>query len=245
MEFTMRRLIILIFFFCHVGFAASPIKVGVLRFAPPFSVQTGPHGQYYGFIIDLMDNICQRIKQECVYVGTPLVNQYDLLNEGKIDVAFAVNPIVEEDVGPYVFSLPYLTSNVQFFTLNDSPIHTINEIKNKRIGVLKLTLYDLIRESKYSHYGELKEYEKVSDLLNALMQHKIDVGLLNYSSALYLKNNTTKEIRFVGDKISLGNGYGIVALKSKAELIGQINKAILSIQQDGTFIKLYNLYFEQ
>ncbi|MFA1369849.1 transporter substrate-binding domain-containing protein, partial [Legionella pneumophila] len=41
----------------------------------------------------------------------------------------------------------------------------------------------------------------------------------------------------------IGNGYGILALKNNAPLIMKINKALLQIEKDGTYLEIYNTYF--
>ncbi|BCA93834.1 hypothetical protein TUM19329_01950 [Legionella antarctica] len=56
-------------------------------------------------------------------------------------------------------------------------------------------------------------------------------------------NNAIQQFKLVGQKILMGEGYGIMALKSNALLIQQINKSLLDMEADGTYLKIYNQYF--
>lgn len=56
-------------------------------------------------------------------------------------------------------------------------------------------------------------------------------------------SNSATELKFVGDKMAIGDGYGILASKNNAPLIMKINKALLQIEKDGTYLEIYNTYF--
>nr|WP_232002752.1 transporter substrate-binding domain-containing protein [Legionella sainthelensi] len=80
--------------------------------------------------------------------------------------------------------------------------------------------------------------------MSDLVQHKIDVIALNNAIALTLLSNNYYDIKFVGSSVSMGDGYGIIALPDKEALIKKINEAILSIEKDGSYISIYQKYYE-
>lgn len=49
--------------------------------------------------------------------------------------------------------------------------------------------------------------------------------------------------KLVGKAIRSGDGYGIMANKNNADLITQINKALLQMENDGTYLRISNTYF--
>ncbi|MCL9684518.1 transporter substrate-binding domain-containing protein [Legionella maioricensis] len=239
----MKALVFIILLISNTFAYSDTLKVGVLKFAPPFSSLAGDGKHFFGFTIDLMDNICQRIQAECSYVSTTVDQHGNALQQGLIDVSFIPVPISAESSESFVFSLPYLASNGQFLTLSDSPIKNLADIKNHKIGVITDTLYTVVLNSPYAKDNDIKKYELMTDLIAALANHKVDVIYVNDSVGKFMVNNALQQFRLVGKKISMGGGYGIMALKNNAVLIQKINKALLNMENDGTYLKIYNRYF--
>lgn len=221
---------------------ANPFTIGILKFAPPFSsVDTNNH--YFGFSVDLMNEICKRINEPCVYKATDFETQLNDLQTGTIDVTFLASPIPPDVSEQYQFSMPYITSNGQFVSLKNSNINSIDDVKNKKIGVMQATLLQYNVLPQYTSQENIKVYPKITTLILALNNRDIDAALLNENVAKYLLNNTLKGFQLVGKPITLGNGYGIIALKKNAAIIDKINKALLAIETDGTYLTLYQKYF--
>ncbi|PWY56477.1 ABC transporter substrate-binding protein [Legionella qingyii] len=220
----------------------SPLVVGVLKFAPPFS-STDSDNHYFGFSVDLMDEICNRIATTCIYKPTDLDSQFKDLDSGYIDITFLPSPLPSTQLTNYVFSLPYITSRGQFISLKNSNITSVDDIKNKKIGALQATFIQYNVLPNYTSKQNIKAYSKITSLIGALSNHDIDVALVNENVAKYLLNNALKGFQLVGKPIVMGNGYGIIALKKNAAIIDKINKALLQIETDGTYLTIYNKYF--
>lgn len=241
------RLLIIIFMIglVTVSFGAT-LKVGVGVSGSPIvekvSTQQGPY--YFGFCIDLMNTICARINQNCVYKQITLNDQFDLLNNGDIDLLVLVSPYSPRDLKQYAMSIPYAVSKIQFVTLQNSPIDDLEDIKNKKIGVMKDTFYNLLLESPFHKQNQIIAYKTDLELFADLAQKKIDVIVLNNVIAYRLKINNLYNIKLVGKDIPLGQGYGIIALPDKAPLIDEINKTILNLQKDGTYVSIYQKYYK-
>ncbi len=238
--------------FRHIGFIilfissflayGNPLTVGILRFAPPFS-SADNNNHYFGFSVDLMDEICKRINETCTYKATDLDTQFKDLDEGVIDITFLPSPLPSTEPTNYIFSLPYISSNGQFMALKSSNINSVDDIKNKKIGALQATFIQYNVLPNYTAKENIKAYSKITSLIEALSNHDIDAALVNASVAKYLLNNTLKGFQLVGKPIVIGNGYGIIALKKNAAVIDKINKALLQIETDGTYLTIYNKYF--
>ena len=97
--------------------------------------------------------------------------------------------------------------------------------------------------NKSNHTANIKTYHFHSDLFAALTSGDIDVILTDRSSAEAWYNNTTHIYRLLGEPIQIGFGYGILAHKGRATLLTQINKALLAMEADNTYLKIYNTYF--
>ncbi|WP_131778441.1 transporter substrate-binding domain-containing protein [Legionella bozemanae] len=219
---------------------SDSIIVGVSRSAPPFSAVDGSN-HYFGFCIDLMNEICKRLNVTCEYKPVTMLNQMDELNSGNLDLTFPPGPIPADASQNYIYSLPYMTSDGQFLT-NSSSIKTIADLKNKRIGVLKASdLEDTLL--LYTSKDNIKKYPKISLMIMALLNNDVDAIIMNINMVKYLTINKVMNFQTVGQPIVLGNGYGIVALPKNTDLINRINKILLQIENDGTYTTIYNKYF--
>lgn len=239
-----RLILIFLFFYSLVAFTA-PLSVGVIKSAPPFSeVSQTPQGPYYfGFSIDIMNTICKRINQQCVYSPVNLEQQFTALDQGSIDLLLLANPYESSDLNEYAVSLPYALSKIHFVAMASSPLKQLSDIRNTKIGVIKTTFYDLLMNSPYKTGNTIITYTTVADLITALAQKKVDVILLNSAIAYYFINNNMYDLKIVGQEVPMGGGYGIIALPNHADLIKEINKAILAMQADGSYIAIYQKYY--
>lgn len=240
-----KAVVLIIILFTHIASFSNPIRVGVGISGAPIveNVKTDQGTYYFGFCIDIMNNICERIGRPCIYSPITLGNQFDLLNSGAIDLLVLTKPYIPFDLKQYAISLPYAVSKIQFIALKNSSVNDPKDIKNKKIGVIDSTFYSLLLHSSYSKNNQIIPYNQVSDLLSDLTQNKIDLIGLNNAIAYSLATNNVYDIKLVGHGIPLGDGYGIIALSDKAPLIQEINQAILSIQRDGTYTSIYRKYY--
>lgn len=238
----MKRALFLMLLLGNFLAFAKPVTVGFLKFAPPFST-AAENNTFFGFSVDLMDDICKRLQWDCVYKAAPLNQQLELLNDGSVDLIFTPTPISPDNNNRYLFSLPYLASNGQFLALADASVNGLDDIKNKKIGVLNESLYVALLDSNYSSTNQIKNFDLVSDLISALMNKDVDVVIINDSVARNIMNNNITQLKLVGDKIPMGEGYGIMALQKNADLIRKVNSALLQMESDGAYLKIYNTYF--
>ncbi|KTD27817.1 transporter substrate-binding domain-containing protein [Legionella israelensis] len=240
----MKRFMFIILFLGSLYAYGKTLTVGVPTYAPPF-VSTSGHGNiYFGFSIDLMNAICKDIQIKCKYKGENFHELYSLLNNEEIDILLAPTPIAPLNNSNYIFSLPYLESNARFVTLqSNTHINTIMDLKGKKVGALKYTLYGKLLEDDFENLYILIQFSKITDMASALANKKIDGVILNADVAKYLISSSTIGLKFVGDEIPAGEGFGIMSLKKNAPLIQQINDALLKMEEDGTYLNIYNTYF--
>jgi ABC-type amino acid transport substrate-binding protein len=235
---------------------SKPLHIGVVNFAPPFSsainLNTGKTANpnkanethhFYGFCIDLMDEICVRIQETCHYKETELgEKQLNDLRKGTIDVTFLTSPVSSTTDKDYIYSLPYIPSRGQFIVPEGSKINSLDDLVGKKIGTFQASALKNTIVAKYTSLKNIKEYTQLTQMLDALNTHQVDALLINASFAKYLMNNVER-LKPIGKPMELGMGYGMIALKHNQALIDQINKALLQIESDGTYTTIYNKYF--
>lgn len=239
----MKLIFFLLLFIGNIFAYAAPLQIGVVAFAPPFSSAIGSNNQYYGFCIDLINEICTRLQETCQYKLTDLgQKQLNDLRQGIIDVTFLTSPVRPTNGTDYIYSLPYIPSRGQIVVLENSKINSLDELAGKQIGVFQASALKNTVVSKYTSLNNIHEYTSMPEMLDALNSHQVDALLINASFARYLTNNI-KRLKLIGHPMELGMGYGMIALKKNADLINRINKALLQIEADGTYETIYNKYF--
>lgn len=238
----------LVLFFLPATYPVS-LMIGTSGDDPPFSSAADHNNHFYGFEIDLMLNICKRIKADCQFTAVIASQLINALNSGKIDLAIAALIIPTQRVeNPILFSLPYLPSKAQFIAQKKSNINTMEELKNKRVGIRLGTLdhglmfkYFLLKE--YNFQINLKLYLTMNDLLYGLANGQVDAVFSNAEPIKYWYTNNTQAFKLIGKSIPIGDGYAVMGKKGEETLIRHINQAILNMEKDGTYEKIYNAYF--
>ncbi|KTD52958.1 transporter substrate-binding domain-containing protein [Legionella quateirensis] len=238
----MKKIFFIILFISSSLLYGTTVKVGFI-ITPPYAVYADDDEKhFYGFTVDLMDELCKRINIDCIYKPITFNNELAELQNGTIDLAFTQIPITSDATGNFLFSLPYLISDGQFVTLSQNKIDTVSDLKTKRIGVITDTLYQILLNSNYDD-GQITRYSNFSDMVSGLENNKIDAIFINNHLAHYMIYNVSLGIKMIGKQVPIGEGYGILALQTNKALIDNINKALLSMESDGTYLNIYTLYF--
>lgn len=221
---------------------AETLKIGTVSFGPPFEMAADNNHHFFGFDIDLMQEICTRIQASCQFSNMTFEQLFSRLDNDNIDLAIGAISITNLRQKSYLFSLPYLVSSGQFVTKKTTTIHSLQDIQGKKIGVVKGTVFAELIQGMFSQAISIDEFDAVADLLEALADDDVDIIMLDSGTSDYwVANNNDYQV--VGKHIPVGTGYGIMANKKSSALIKRVDEALLSVQNDGTFLKIYQRYF--
>ena len=241
-KMVQRIVFVMMLFISTISFS-SELIVGVptsgLPLAEKINSSKGPY--FFGYIIDIVNNICARIGKICVFKEVTLQNEFDLLNSGKIDILVLARPYVPLDQKLYATSIPYAVSEIEFIATKKSPINKIADINHKKIGAIKSTFYNLLLQSPYGKKNQIIPFDNMFDLIADLLDNKVDVIVLNKVIGIAVTHNKFYNFKVVGDS-PLGNGYGLIGLPDKKLLIMDINKAILEMEKNGIYVLIYQKY---
>lgn len=228
---------------------AQALIIGTTANYPPLASLADQNNNFFGFEVDVMQAVCQRIKVSCQFKAVIVSTIPQQLLSRKIDLAIAAIIIPPAPISGYIFSVPYLTSNTQFIAEKESNIDTPDEIKNKRVGVRKGVLYGgsylknfVLR--LYDNQVRVSEYPTMNDLMAALSNKMIDVAFVNAVAADYWFINGSNLYKLIGSRIPFGNGYGIMANAGQEQLIDAINQSLRNMLADGSYLTIYSRYFD-
>ncbi len=208
---------------------AQAIVVGVSADDPPLSSYADDKHDFYGFEVELMQNICKRINESCQFKPIIVSKLTQALINKQIDLAVAAIIIPDKNTKmPFIFSLPYLPSQAQFITKNTSQIKSLKQIKDHKVGVRLGTLSHgtLFKDyvlKMYNNQVETASYLTMSDLLAALNHGDVDAVFSNSIPLQYWQTNNPNIFTLVGKPITIGDGYCVMANKGQEKLI-QKNK---------------------
>ena len=221
---------------------AQKIQIGVRTYYPPFEMMIDQQKQFSGFDVDLMTEICNRMQVECIFKPFPLDALFKNIQTGNISLAIGALILTQERQQNFLFSLPYMMSHGQFVTLKSNKINKISDICDKKIAVIKSSIYRLIAADKCSNKIQFVEYLMAPDVYPALISQDVTAFITDEKAAKYWVTNND-QFKLLGNPIPTGTGYAIMANKNQNTLVDAINKALLSMENDGTYLKIYATYF--
>ena len=239
----MRRLLFLFLLLALPLSHAQVLLIGTTAQNPPFNSIADQKDHFYGFDIDIMGEICQRIQMRCKFTPVKFNDLFPQIKTGKIDLAIAAIIITANRQQDFLFSLPYLESNAQFMTIQQSSINKPEDIEQKRVGTRLGTPFEQLALKVYKDQIKSVEFTDIAELLDSLTNKTSDVVLMDAQAAKNWYANNSNLYKLIGSDIPVGNGYGIMANKGQTKLMTQINQALLNLEADGTYLKIYTRYF--
>ncbi len=240
----MRFLTLLFIFFCSLSWQAQALLIGTLAYNPPFEARADQQNDFVGFDIDIMTELCQRIQMECQFVPVNFEELFIQIIAYKIDLAIGGITITSARQEDFLFSLPYLLSSGQLITTANSPINTLADIQGKKIGVVRGSVAQTLLMQHFKESNSvLVPYSTLVEAFQALSTQKTDLVIADQATVNYWVTNNNGLYKLIGKPIYLGLSYGIMANKSATALIQQINTALLAMEKDGSYLKIYSRYF--
>jgi ABC-type amino acid transport substrate-binding protein len=223
---------------------ALTLNIGTLSYNPPFEVLSNDKsGRFFGFEISILQEVCKRIKAECQFQSMLFHKIPENLNSGEIDLAIGAIVITPERSQSFLFSLPIKESHLRFLIRANAPFAEIKDLTNKKIAYYKNSPSKEFAMKEFNKKIQMVSFSNSMEMLNALDKKEVDAVLTNDSQATYWIANGSKTIKTLGNKFKIGEGYGIMAKMGRTELINQINKALLEMENDGTYLAIYNKSF--
>lgn len=229
-------------FFLISTHSKEPIQIGIFPLMPPFIMAINGKSQYVGFDINLIDEICLRLERQCQLIPLNFSGLFAAINSNAIDLGIGNLTITKERMKSHLFSLPYLPSNAQYASMEEKPYQSIPELRQKKIGVNQTQVFAELIKKEFGKNISIIPFQSTPDMVESLSQNKIDAMVLDAAVAQTLVAND-KTIKLIGHEIPYGLGYGIIASPENKGLLTQVNQALLLMEADGTYRRIYNTYF--
>ncbi len=201
-------------------------------------------GLYSGFDIDIITEICKRLDYECQFKTHPFHELFPLLNKGELDLAISGILITPQRRKQVRFTIPYITSYFRMVGFSIPPDEALTQWAiDKRVGMLQdfLPLPQVKVLSAITQ--KMEGFTVIDDLIDALSKKDVEGVFIDDEQAHYWQATGGIDLKLSKSKIPVGEGYGIALAKQNRELAEKINQVLLSIEADGTYLRIYKRYF--
>jgi len=165
------------------------------------------------------------------------------LQTGNKDIAIAGITITEEREQVVDFSDPYYDSGLRLLiNADDDSIQTVEDLDGKSVGTKTgSTSHDYLR-NKLEADADLEPYPGSSDMYQALLGGAVDAVFYDAPNVGYFaKTKGGDRVKTVGPLYE-GQQYGL-ALVEGSEWVDDVNEALASMKEDGTYDEIYKKWF--
>ena len=214
--------------------AAGEFKFANSGAYPPFSfVDTS--NQVVGFDVDIGNEIAKRLGVKGVAISTAWDGIIAGLLAGKYDSIIGSMTITPEREKAVDFVGPYYRSGRGIFVAADSTIQSIDELKDKTIGV---TLGETHEKWARERGGwEIRTYKGLPELFLELKSGRLDAIVVDSIPVMVaIKDNGEKVRKLETSDIDGGAvNIGIAIRKGNPELKVALEKGLATMQADGSY----------
>lgn len=231
---------------------------------------TKADGSLDGFEVELVHDLCGRMKVECKLMTQDWDTMIPSLQQGKFDVMMDAVSITPERQKEIAFSEPYAQTPATFAAVKGSPMASLpgtgetikmsspdekndmveklkEAVKGKSIGIQTATVYTKFVEDNFKDVADIREYKTAAEHDLDLASGRIDLA---FDDATYFlsafKDKGNENLTLTGPEIAgtiWGPGEGFGFRKSDTDLTEMFNKAIDAAKADGTIEKLSKKWF--
>jgi len=236
---------------CTLSFAqGKDLKVAIDPTYEPFTFKT-PDGKPTGFDVDIARALCEQIKRKCVFVEQVWDSMIPGLQAKKYDVIISSLSITADRLKAIDFTDKYYNTPSRIVLKKEVSYSGPASIKGKKIGVLKGST-----QEKYA-MGELKPagvtvipYEAQDQVYLDIKAGRLDGTVADFVEVTggFLGKPEGKDYTLAGPELFMekyfGTGVGIGLRKGDAALKGELNAAIKTLRDNGTYKKINDKYFK-
>lgn len=201
-------------------------------------------GKYTGFDIELWDAIAKEAGLKYSLRPMDFNGIIPGLQTRNVDVALAGITIREDRKKVIDFSDPYYESGLAILVNQDNnDIKTAQDLEGKLVAVkIGTATVDYLKENVPN--AKLKLFPNINNAFLELATGRVDAVVHDTPNVqYYAKTNGEGRVKVVGS-LKSGDYYGI-AFPKGSELVPTVNKALKTLQENGTYDALYTKWFGQ
>ncbi|MBC7184400.1 MAG: transporter substrate-binding domain-containing protein [Marinobacter sp.] len=223
--------------------SAQTLKVVTDPSFVPFEMMDQETGKMVGFDMEIIREVADRAGFDIDLNTMDFNGIIPALQAGNVDIAIAGITITDEREEIVDFSNPYYDSGLRLLVRNgNDAIQEFDDLEGKKIGTkIGSTSYDYLMKNLEADDG-VTPYPGSADMYMALMSGAIDAVFYDAPNVGYFARTKGEgQVKTVGPLYE-GQQYGI-ALVEGSEWVDEVNTALASMKDDGTYEKIYEKWF--
>lgn len=205
---------------------------------PPFNFMDD-NGELTGFDVEIANALAEAMGVEAEGITTDWDGIIGGLTGNRFDTIIGSMAITDERLKQVSFTDPYYYDGAQFFAAQEKGFHALSDEAVTSVGVVTGTTFE----------EELSKYPNVTDILNFTSDEE------NFIAANQGRTDGLVTSRFVGlqapkeyNLVPVGEllyteNIGIAVRKEDTELLENLNKALKTIIENGTYDEISQKYF--
>lgn len=217
------------------------LRIATERDYPPFSYR-GTGGILTGFDVEIAEEVARHMELKAEFVEDKWENLLPGLTEGKYDVVFNQVENRPDRRKLYDFSVAYLSSTpvLLVHSSGKAGIRTFSDIKGKRVGINPTGIYkDMAKKYK----AQIIPVQYITDAAEMLVQGELDAVISDPFSVTNLKQQVPNAPLTTAESASQVFEISAAFVKGNPDLVAAVDNALATMQQDGSYLKIWNKYF--
>ncbi|MDX1755338.1 MAG: transporter substrate-binding domain-containing protein [Marinobacter sp.] len=222
---------------------AEPLRVVTDPSFVPFEMMDQETGEMIGFDMEIIAEVAKRAGFDYELQTMDFNGIIPALQTGNVDIAIAGITITEEREEIVDFSDPYYDSGLRIMVReSNDDVAELGDLEGMKIGTkIGSTSYDFLVSNLEDNDG-VTPYPGSSDMYMALMSRAVDAVFYDAPNVGYFARTRGEgRVKTIGPLYE-GQQYGI-ALKQGSEWLDEVNAALASIKEDGTYKAIYEKWF--
>ncbi|MBB4227303.1 transporter substrate-binding domain-containing protein [Rhizobium mongolense] len=230
--------------------AQAEVRFGVMNESyPPFFAKDAS-GEWQGWEIDLMNAVCEQMKEKCSIVEVSWDGLIPALQSKKFDVIWSSMSNTAERSKVIDFTDKYYnTPSTLIGPKDQKPGATADDVKDKTLGIQVSTIQSEYYKKYFADVADEKTYQTLDEAFQDLAAGRIDY-VFGDSLALdaFLKSDAGKDCcvkmgDVADDEEILGAGVSGGLRKEDSELKAKLNAAIAAVRASGKYGEITKKYF--
>ncbi len=230
--------------------AQAEVRFGIMNESyPPFFAKDAS-GKWQGWEIDMMDAVCEQMKEKCSIVELSWDGLIPALQSKKFDVIWSSMSNTAERSKIIDFTDKYYNTPSTLIGPKDQKTGaTADDVTGKTIGIQVSTIQSEYYKKYFAKVADEKTYQTLDEAFQDLAAGRIDY-VFGDSLALdaFLKSDSGKDCcakmgDVADDKEVLGAGVSGGLRKEDTELKAKLNAAIAAVRASGKYDEITKKYF--
>ncbi|WP_236838890.1 basic amino acid ABC transporter substrate-binding protein [Caldalkalibacillus salinus] len=228
------------------------LVIGTDAAYPPFESLDPATNEIVGFDVDLIGAVLEEAGYDYEITNTGWDPLFMSLENDDIDLGISAITIDPSRQESYDFTTPYFESAQMMLFTEGTEIETALDLEGKKIGVQSGTTGQFATENVLEELGystteideAISHYDSTPVAIMAVTAGELDVAVIDNTVAEeYVKKNPDSELIAIGDPENFDPEFYGIIFKKDNPLRDEVNTALKTIIENGTYAEIFNEWF--